>query len=112
MRVVGRSSSSIAICAAMMACASGAAPGAATVDVGSTSPPIADAARDSIGTGMIPAGYGSLKQDDISVRLQIGGLLVRATPLEESVIRVLAPDSYRSLRDRRDSEKQSERASG
>ena len=72
---------------------------------GTTTPPIADRGRDSIGTGMVPAGYGSLKQDDISIRLQLGGLLVRATPLDESVIRLLASDSYRSLHDRRESER-------
>jgi hypothetical protein len=83
-----------------LGCAAGtSAPGATTV------PPVADVASDTLGAGMIPAGFGSLKQDDISVRLQLRGLLVRATPLEESVIRVLAPDSYRSLRDRRDSER-------
>lgn len=71
---------------------------------GTTAPPIADRTRDSLGTGLVPAGFGSLKQDDISIRLQMRGLMVRATPLDESVIRLLASDSYRSLRDRRDSE--------
>ena len=91
--------------AGALGCAAGSATTGGTPATGTTSSPVTDAARDSIGSGMIPAGFGSLKQDDISVRLQIGGLLVRATPLEESVIRVLAPDSYRSLRDRRDSER-------
>ena len=72
---------------------------------GTTPPPIADRAQDSIGTGLVPAGFGSLKQDDISIRLQLRGLMVRATPLDESVIRLLASDSYRSLRDRRESER-------
>ena len=70
-----------------------------------TPSPIAVAGRDSAAPGLIPAGFGSLKQDDISIRFQLRGLLVRATPLDESIIRVLAPDSYRSLRDRRDSER-------
>lgn len=72
---------------------------------GTSPPPIADRTRDSIGTGLVPAGHGSLKQDDISVRLQLRGLMVRATPLDESVIRLLASDSYRSLHDRRESER-------
>ena len=72
---------------------------------GTTTPPIADRTRDTLGTGLVPAGFGSLKQDDISIRLQLRGLLVRATPLDESVIRLLASDSYRSLRDRRESER-------
>src|SRR5687767_15296553 len=70
-----------------------------------TPPPIAGVARDTTSPGLIPAGFGSLKQDDISIRFQLRGLLVRATPLDESIIRVLAPDSYRSLRDRRESER-------
>jgi len=86
--------------AGVLACAAGSVtPG------GTATPPAGDIARDTLGAGMVPAGFGSLKQDDISVRLQLRGLLVRATPLDESVIRVLAPDSYRSLRDRRDSER-------
>ena len=49
--------------------------------------------------GLIPAGYGSLKQDDIALRVVQFGLQVRAIPLDESVIRVLSPDSYRALSD-------------
>jgi hypothetical protein len=48
--------------------------------------------------GLVPAGFGSLRQQDISLEFRLGGLQVRATPLEESVIRLLAPDSYSSLR--------------
>jgi len=47
----------------------------------------------------IPAGYGSLRQDDIAIRLEPEGMIVRAIPLDESVIRLLTPDSYRALRD-------------
>jgi hypothetical protein len=79
--------------------------GAAATPSGETPPPIASVARDTTAPGLVPAGFGSLKQDEISVRFQLRGLLVRVTPLDESVIRVLAPDSYRSLRDRRDSER-------
>lgn len=48
---------------------------------------------------LIPAGYGTLKQDDIAIQIQQFGLQVRALPLDESVIRVLSPDSYRALSD-------------
>lgn len=58
----------------------------------------ARAARSDTG-GLIPAGYGSLKQDDIALRVSQFGLQVRAIPLDESVIRVLSPDSYRALSD-------------
>lgn len=92
-------------CAGMLALASLGCTSVPASQAGTTSPPIADRSRDSVGTGLVPAGFGSLKQDDISIRLQLRGLLVRATPLDESVIRLLASDSYRSLRDRRESER-------
>ena len=79
--------------------------GAAAVPSSETPPPVATAPRDTALVGLVPAGHGSLKQDDISLRFQLRGLLVRVTPLDESVIRLLAPDSYRSLRDRRESER-------
>ena len=53
--------------------------------------------------GLIPAGFGTLRQDQVAIRLQTLGLTVSAIPLEESVIRTLAPDSYRSLHALRES---------
>jgi hypothetical protein len=47
----------------------------------------------------LPVGYGTLHQEDLSLRIQLPGVLVRAIPLDESVIRVLSPDSYRALHD-------------
>ena len=44
-----------------------------------------------------PAGYGSLRQDQIAVMLATASLAVRVLPLDEHVIRLLAPDSYASL---------------
>jgi hypothetical protein len=65
----------------------------------------ADTARggDPQEDGMIPAGYGKLNQDDITLRLVAGALEVRFVPLDERVIRLLAPDAYRALRDIRES---------
>ena len=45
----------------------------------------------------IPTGYGSLRRDDIVVRFQTGTIEVQVLPLDEQVIRLLAPDTYRSL---------------
>ena len=57
-------------------------------------------ARDTIADPtLIPAGFGSLRQDDIAVRIEMGQLVVKAIPLDESVIRTLSPDSYRTLHD-------------
>ena len=63
----------------------------------------ADTARRADHDGLIPAGYGTLRQDQIAIRVQALGLTVSAIPLEESVIRTLAPDSYRSLHALRES---------
>lgn len=49
-------------------------------------------ARDTL-----PIGFGTLKQDEITVSIRTGALLVKVTPLNESVIRLTAPDTYRRL---------------
>ncbi len=46
----------------------------------------------------IPPGYGTLRRDDIVVSLSTGTVAVQVLPLDEQVIRLLAPDTYRSLR--------------
>lgn len=46
-----------------------------------------------------PAGFGSLRQDQVAVRLATTALAVRVLPLDERVIRLLAPDTYASLRE-------------
>ena len=56
-------------------------------------------AEDTTARVSVPAGFGSLRQDDIAIRLQPQGLIVRAIPLDENVIRLLTTDSYRALRD-------------
>ena len=49
-------------------------------------------------TGLVPPGFGSLRQDDVSLQFTLpGGVLARAIPLDESVIRLLSPDTYRAL---------------
>jgi hypothetical protein len=45
----------------------------------------------------IPPGYGTLRRDDIVVRLATGTTEVQVLPLDEQVVRLLAPDTYRSL---------------
>ena len=79
------------VSAAIIACTSGPQPA-----VGSTTP--SAVSRDSSRL-LVPAGYGSLKQEDIAIRVARGGLQVQAIPLDETIIRVLSPDSYRALRE-------------
>ena len=45
----------------------------------------------------IPAGYGTLRRHDIVARFTTGTLEIQVLPLDEQVIRLLAPDTYRSL---------------
>jgi hypothetical protein len=49
-------------------------------------------------SNMVPAGLGSLHQDQFTLSLRDGDLLLKVTPLEESVIRLAAPDTYERLR--------------
>lgn len=53
---------------------------------------------DSTASTLVPPFLGSLRQDQISIVLTGDGVRVTALPLDESVIRTLAPDSYRTLR--------------
>jgi len=55
-------------------------------------PPIRLSAQDSI-----PAGFGTLRRDDVVVRLTTGQVEIQILPLDEQVIRLLAPDTYQSL---------------
>ena len=80
----------VLIAASVYACA----PPSAASDIA-----VAPVVEDSTARGGVPAGFGSLRQDDIAIRLEPQGLIVRAIPLDESVIRLLTPDSYRALRD-------------
>jgi hypothetical protein len=88
-------SRSIALAAAFaaalpVACAPGtAAPG--------TPAPVVESGAQ----GLIPPGYGTLRQDDLAIRVQPPGLVVRVISLDESLIRLLTPDSYRTLHDLR-----------
>jgi hypothetical protein len=55
---------------------------------------------DTLDPNWVPAGYGTLRQDDIALKTSpANGLQVRAIPLDERIIRLLSPDSYRALRD-------------
>lgn len=44
-----------------------------------------------------PPGYGTLRQDEVTVSLTSGELQIKVTPLAESVTRTTAPDTYRRL---------------
>lgn len=44
-----------------------------------------------------PPGFGTLRQDEVSVDVTSGPLQMKLTPLAESVTRVTAPDTYQRL---------------
>lgn len=46
---------------------------------------------------LVPPGHGTLTQDQITLRIQKEDLLIKVTPLAESVIRLTAPDTYARL---------------
>ncbi|MDQ3673096.1 MAG: hypothetical protein M3365_01805, partial [Gemmatimonadota bacterium] len=48
---------------------------------------------DTTGRANVPPGYGTLKQDEIAIRIELQGLIVRAIPLDENLIRLLTADS-------------------
>lgn len=78
-------------------CAAAPQPGApADPRVGATA---VARATDTTRAGWVPAGFGSLRQDDVAIRLERRDVLARAIPLDETVIRLLSPDSYRAMRD-------------
>jgi hypothetical protein len=79
--------------AAVTAC--GAAPAATLPAQGVV--PTRRISQDSTSASLVPAGFGTLKQEEIAIVLQPNGVRVTAIPLDESIIRVLAPDSYQSL---------------
>jgi hypothetical protein len=51
----------------------------------------------AIDPGLPPAGFGTLRQEDVAVRLETGTFAMRVIPLDEGILRLLAPDSYASL---------------
>jgi hypothetical protein len=71
-----------------------------------TNPSTGGSASDTLSAGLVPAGHGSLRQDDIAIKLQSPVLQVRLIPLDESVIRTLSPDSYSALRQIAESRKE------
>jgi len=91
----------VASLACTIACASSAPPPSSATAPRTTAAAETTASRQRPVTdtvpGLPPPGFGTLRQDDISLRLTISNLQVRATPLDESIIRLLSPDSYRAM---------------
>jgi len=91
---VRRAASALVACV-VLACAT--APG-----LTSAQGPVAD---DTSGRTNVPPGFGTLRQEEVAIKLSPPGMIVRAIPLDENVIRLLTPDSYRTLRELQESNK-------
>lgn len=64
---------------------------------GLASPAPATAQIEPAETQLVPPGHGTLRQEEVTLTIRSGSLQVKVTPLAESVIRLLAPDTYRRL---------------
>ena len=45
----------------------------------------------------VPAGFGSLRQNEVSLRVTRDAVVVQVTPLDEGILRLTAPDTYERL---------------
>ena len=80
----------------LLGCAGPAAEPAPEPDAGPAAGP---PAGQSAGRARpIPPGYGSLSQNDLSLRVQNDELEIRFVPLNPRITPLLAPDTYQSLR--------------
>ena len=48
-------------------------------------------------TAAVPAGYGTLRRDDIVVQFNTSQLQIQVLPLDDDIIRLLLPDTYQAL---------------
>lgn len=83
----------LALHACVLGVALGCAPTAADVPAGDTAPFQSPPA----GTSALPAGLGTLHQDEFTLAIRAAPLLIKITPLAEEVIRLAAPDTYNRL---------------
>ena len=51
----------------------------------------------AINDGLVPPGLGTLRQDEVTLQLRSESLLVQVTPLDEPILRLMAPDTYTRL---------------
>lgn len=72
--------------------------GCATGSMAEAPPSASEAGPQEEEALMVPPGYGTLLQDQISLRLQSGDLLIKVTPLDEAIVRLTAPDTYERLK--------------
>jgi hypothetical protein len=72
-------------------------PVASPTPEGDISPSAPSAPSPPLAAEEIPIGLGTLRQDEISISLRRDDVEMQVTPLDESVIRLTAPDTYERL---------------
>ena len=95
---IGLSPGTVLLALAIAACSS-ATQGTPAEQSGAAPASVAEGSASDTSVGLVPAGYGTLRQEEVAIRVQLPAILVRALPLDESVIRLLSPDSYGAMRD-------------
>jgi len=75
---------------------------AAVATLGACAAPTTQMGGITLLDGVVPAGLGTLRQDEITLQLRSGSLLVKVTPLDEAIILLTAPDTYTRLSRLRD----------
>jgi hypothetical protein len=71
--------------------------GGALLAAGCTIAPAAGTGGSPEPSALPPPGYGTLRQDEVTIQMMSGALEIQVTPLDESVTRVTAPDTYQRL---------------
>jgi len=85
------------ILAFLAACASPGGEAPAAPVPGAARAPVRAQAEQQAPQDLVPPGFGTLRQDEFTMSLRSGALLVKVTPLAEEVIRLAAPDTYQRL---------------
>lgn len=89
---VARFASALAI-VALSGCVAAVTPGGSGPENGSAT----DTRAATSGADIVPAGFGTLRQDDITVGLRAGDVQVRVTPLAPWILPLTAPETHRRL---------------
>ncbi len=98
MRTPGAGARGVALRCLTLSAVLGLSAGCATVPSAETPAGATGTVVPGANPALVPPGFGTLRQDDIAIRLALpGGLQVRAAPMDESFIRLLSPDSYRAM---------------
>ncbi|KPJ83308.1 MAG: hypothetical protein AMS19_04885 [Gemmatimonas sp. SG8_23] len=71
--------------------------GGTLLAAGCTIAPAAGTGGSPEPSALPPPGYGTLRQDEVTIQMMSGALEIQVTPLDESVTRVTAPDTYQRL---------------